>query len=531
MSVTDSQRSLKRDHDSFEETQFGLEEPYPVPAEFLAKLEAESKSETIQPTFSLPMPHASVPPARSNSGSVLSDLGPTTPSYASDSGSAPQMGNNTDAFAAMSGAAPPPAKKAKLTFAEKEMRRIQKEIRDQEKAAEKAKREADRQALAEEKARKDAEKEVERKKREVEREEKRVANEVEKAAKEERRKKKEEEKLKRDEEKAKAEEEKKKKARSQKTLGSFFMKPAGANAGGSGRTSVSPAPMASNPSLATASPAATPSKNKVQKSAYDKMFPEFFIHSDVKVARTNRFERDEEATETIEQMIDGYTLGDRSPGKQRAFDATDLFHLQGPDILRGKRCMPVREIMAEASGKASRPIDLTTDSQNSQIKKMGDMLKSIPMKFLHFREDVRPPYRGTYTSRPVNGIHRLARNPLRKDLPNTNYDYDSEAEWVEDEDAEDCNSDGEEEDADGEDGEDMEGFLDDENDESNISKRMVLQGDLEPVSSGLCWENERKKNTNVKMLAYRMEIIVGMSPSPFPTPWRGLRPLELDQEC
>jgi len=519
MSVSESPRPLKRDHDSFEGS-FGLEEPYPVPPEYLARLESEDrKAQPVQqPTFSLPMPPASFnaskrdpSPARSSSGSVLSDLGPVTPSYEFNSpmkGSAPAPNSTASpsAFAALNGSAPPPPKKAKLTFAEKEMRRIQKEIKDQERAAEKAKREADRQAQAEEKARKDAEKEAERRKREAEREEKRAAQEAEKAAKEEKRKKKEEEKQ-------KAEEEKRKKERSQRTLGSFFnipataAKPRSGSVGSRERSSMSPVPQNSNPSLAATSPA----PNKSEKTPYEKLFPEFFIHHDVKLAKVNRFERDEEATESISQAIDSYILGNRSPARQRTFDAAELFHLPSTDSLRGKRCIPVREIMAEFSGQAERPIDLTTDSQNSQIKKKHDLLKKVPMKFLHFREDVRPPYRGTYTSRPVNGIARLARNPLRRDLPNTDYDYDSEAEWVEDEDAEDCNSDAEEEE-DAEDGEDMEGFLDDENDEMNNSKRMVIQGDLEPVSTGLCWENARKKNTNVKMLPYRMEIIIGTSP-------------------
>ena len=176
--------------------------------------------------------------------------------------------------------------------------------------------------------------------------------------------------------------------------------------------------------------------------------------------------------------------------------------------------MPVKEIMAEFnSGNASKPIDLTTDSQNSQIKRRGDLLRTIPVKFLQFREDVRPAYRGTYTSRPVSGITKLARNPLRRDLPDTNYDYDSEAEWVEDEDedGEDLKSQGDEEEE-VDDDEDMDGFLDDEGDETANSRRLVLQGDLEPVSSGLCWEDRKKRTTNVKMNPYRMEVILGMSP-------------------
>ncbi|KUJ17431.1 uncharacterized protein LY89DRAFT_696862 [Mollisia scopiformis] len=470
---------------------------------------------------SLPTPPVSVgtgtkreaSPTRSSTGE-LTDAGPDTPSYG---GASPPPSTSTpSAFAALNGSAPPPAKKQKLTFQEAELKRINKEIKDRERAEEKAKKDAERQALVEEKARKTAEREAEKKRKEVEKEEKRVAleekrvaQEAEKAAKEEKRKKKEEEKQ-------KADEEKRKKERSQMKLNNFFAIPAqprprSTSTESRGRSSMSPAPQSSIASLLTAS-APSPSKltpSKPQLSAYKKLFPDFFVQTGVTLAPANRFERDEEATEAIQATIDSYILGDRSPDRQRSFDATDLFHLSHDDMaLRGRYHMPVREIMTEFySGKASRPIDLTTDSQNSQIKRTTDILKAVPMKFLHFQEDVRPPYRGTYTARPVNGMAKLARNPLRRDLPETNYDYDSEAEWIEDEDAEDLKSEGEEEDEVDED-EDMEGFLDDDGDDTSNSRRLVLQGDLEPISTGLCWEDRTKRTTNVKMVAYRMEMIL-----------------------
>jgi chromatin assembly factor 1 subunit A len=271
---------------------------------------------------------------------------------------------------------------------------------------------------------------------------------------------------------------------------------------------MSPAPPNSIPN-AFASPVGSTS-NKPETTPYEKMFPAFFIQNSVTIAPTTRFERDEEARRNIQNTIDSYISGNRSPGRQRGYDAQSLFHLSDTSV-RGKRCMPVREIMDEMSGNSSRPIDLTTDSQNSQIKRRTDLLRRVPLKFLHFQEDVRPPYRGTYTSRPVNGIAKLARNPLRKDLPNTDYDYDSEAEWVEDEDAEDLKSEADDEEEVDED-EDLDGFLDDENDETANSRRMVLQGDLEPVSTGLCWEDRRRRNSNVKMMPYRMEVILGEFP-------------------
>ena len=548
-----SPHSRKRDHDSFEELA-DLEEPCSVPSDFdimdkdsqpdrvvKGEMEVEVESSAAE---SLPTPPVSIgtkrdpSPARSSTGS-LTDAGSVTPPRGQSPlfnppGSSTNLNlnmnmtdttanANANAFAALNGNAEPPKKKPKLSFAEKEARRIEKLFRDQAKAEEKARKEAERAALAEEKqskeqakaeekarketeraaqagekARKEAEKEAERKRKEVEREEKRIAGEAEKAAKEEKRRRKEEEK--------------RKKERSQLKLGNYFNIPAtprqrGNSVESRGRSSMSPAP-SSALAVASPAPAAATTPSKPEQTPYEKLFPEFFVKHEVTLAPFSRFERDEEALEAIQKSIDGYILGNRSPGRQRPFEPNALFHLS--DLVpRGKRLRPVREIMTEYySGNASKPIDLTTDSQNSQIKRTGDLLRKIPMKLLQFQEDVRPPYRGTYTSRPVTGMTKLARNPMRRDLPDTNYDYDSEAEWQEDEDAEDLKSEGDEEEE-ADDDEDMEGFLDDENDETANSRRLVLQGDLEPISTGLCWEDRKKRNTNVKMMAYRMEIILG----------------------
>ncbi|KAG4430668.1 hypothetical protein IFR05_013852 [Cadophora sp. M221] len=553
-------RSLKRDHASFKELGSGIREfegPFAGSADFV-KMEkrVEEGNTTAESLPTAPVSSGTgtnintkrdTSPTRSTTGS-LTDAGTTTPSrdqspnpasIASDlpttaAGTATVTNNlPPSAFAAMSAggsAHPPPAKKVKLTFQEREMKRIEKEIKDREKAEEKARRDADRQAVADEKARKDAEKAEEKARKDeekarkdadkqvaadekarkdVEKEAERKRKEGEKAAKEEKRKKKEEEKF-------KAEEEKKKKDRAQMKLGNFFTipttaRPRGSSVDSKGRTSMSPAPPSSNVSAAFASPMKTP--NKPEKSAYEKMFPDFYIQQGVTVAPINRFERDEEAVGAIESLLDSYLFGNRSPGRQRTFDAPTLFHTSSVcDVPRGKQYVPVRNIMSDFySGNSAKPIDLTTDTQNSQIKRTGNSLKGIPMKILHFQEDVRPPYRGTYTSQPVNGMSKLARNPMRRDLPNTDYDYDSEAEWVQDdEDAEDLKSEGDEEEELGDD-EDMDDFLDDENDETTNSRRPVLQGDLEPVSTGLCWEDRKRRNSNVKMIAYRMEVILDPS--------------------
>jgi chromatin assembly factor 1 subunit A len=88
-------------------------------------------------------------------------------------------------------------------------------------------------------------------------------------------------------------------------------------------------------------------------------------------------------------------------------------------------------------------------------------------------------------------------------LPDTNYDYDSEAEWEEPEEGEDLNSEDEEEmSEDGDD--DMDGFLDDEDDAMAGGKRRLIVGDLEPVSSGIRWASD---GVDPDLKVYQIETI------------------------
>ena len=150
---------------------------------------------------------------------------------------------------------------------------------------------------------------------------------------------------------------------------------------------------------------------------------------------------------------------------------------------RFRQGVSVKSIVAQIDGDQQHPIDLT----GSKLQKPGEQLKSVPRKYIRFCEDVRPPYNGTYTKiiSPLK-ISRLSRNPFSRQRPDTNYDYDSEAEWEEPEEGEDLVSEDEEPDVDEEEDE-MDGFLDDEDAQDAKPKRRALLGDLEPSSTGLCW--------------------------------------------
>ena len=97
-------------------------------------------------------------------------------------------------------------KKTKLTFAEKEVRRMEKETKDREKAEEKIRKEQEKEIRDRQKAEEKAKKEEEKRAKDLEKEARRLVQE-------EKTRIKEEEKRKKDEEKAKKEEEKNKKAK------------------------------------------------------------------------------------------------------------------------------------------------------------------------------------------------------------------------------------------------------------------------------------------------------------------------------
>lgn len=117
---------------------------------------------------------------------------------------------------------------------------------------------------------------------------------------------------------------------------------------------------------------------------------------------------------------------------------------------------------------------------------LEERLKDIVYKLVQFHSDVRPAYFGTMTTVPKAKSLRSGRNPYRK-TDELNYDYDSEADWIEGDD-EDLG----EEIGDDDDmsvmsrdtyGDDDEDFLDDTEDATPHEKR--TQGQLIPSVLGI----------------------------------------------
>ncbi|KAL2810182.1 chromatin assembly factor 1 subunit A-domain-containing protein [Aspergillus granulosus] len=394
-------------------------------------------------------------------------------------------GQSTPAPTTQAGSnAPPASKKRKLSPAEREAKEKEKEAKQQEKEAkekqrleEKAKKEEEKAKKEEEKKKRDAEKEEERRKRE----EKKKAKDEEKAAKDEEKRKKEEEKL--------------KKERAQTKLNSFFATPKSAASQST--------QLPSKPSVSPKKPSDVGIPEKTPESTsgvsdYKRAFPDFFLQRHTYLAPPHRFGRDAQAVTHLENKVDSY-LKSAGSAEPLVFRPSELFKLIPYERRRGALNLSVRDILLQMQSLHDAP------ETSEAAKKLHNSLKRVRMKSLKFGEDVRPPYMGTYTKQlSQSTAARLMRNPFRRELPEVNYDYDSEAEWEDAEEGEELDSEEEEEGS--EDGDDdMDEFLDDDDDQLANSKRRLLVGDIEPVSTGLKWQDQEP---DPELQAYKIETIL-----------------------
>ena len=241
------------------------------------------------------------------------------------------------------------------------------------------------------------------------------------------------------------------------------------------------------------------SSEELRKTDYDQNFPAFFIQSHTNLAPHNRFMLDKEQL-VLSRMLINDELRRReqvqlpSDMGKKARQEFDEFLRQHSHTRRKQinSSVSVKSVIASIHGTAFNPIDLTGFNSTNSNQNPRDLLKSIRVKYLRFAEDVRPPYIGTYTKNPQGcSASNLCKKPFTRALPATNYDYDSEAEWEEPEEGEDLDSEGEEESGDEEGGDDLKGFLDDDDggDGMRTSKRRHIMGDVQPTSTGLCWED------------------------------------------
>lgn len=218
-------------------------------------------------------------------------------------------------------------------------------------------------------------------------------------------------------------------------------------------------------------------------------FLPFNVPSQATIALHNRFLPLEEELARVNKQLDSYFKA--APDKATATSNPIDLGAQYTEVLarhrveRGYVPLPVHDILERIHGLSHQPVDLTSSSED----RPEALLQQCTMKYIHFGQDVRPPYCGTWTKpQSLERARQLARNPFQQLLPQLDYDYDSEAEWEEPEEGEDVDSDGEEDEEEGD--EDMEGFLDDENPPDYLQGRKgQMSNDLVPVCTGLQWED------------------------------------------
>jgi chromatin assembly factor 1 subunit A len=459
-----TQISKKRSHDEAEGA---------VASEALIENSEARQLQTPTKPFisqSLPLLDRQASPAVSIQSSALSDAKTMTPTALQ---AIPQLAT-----------VPGGIKKQKLSFAQKEteraLRESEKEERERKKVEELQRKEQEKLARDQEKRRKDEEKGAARKEREVEKAEKLRAKGAEKQAK--------------DEAKQKKEEEKRKKERAQLRLGSFFQKPvADGTAEESSHTSSRRSSVISFGGLDDAGKEAATKTSPKKKTDARSGFLPFFVPQHVKLAPTNRFGQDVNISHMAVSRLDAWMAEEHD---LHTGDVVSRFKSRKRKRCQ-KSCSTMKEIVESIQGTSTSPIDLTSEA-------MPTRLSHVPYKIISFKEDVRPPYIGTYTRavRPESAL-KLSRCPFSRQLPQTNYDYDSEAEWEPpNEDDEDLGSGDDESDVGEEGEEDMEGFLDDEDD---LGKRKLVMGEMAPISSGLCWNNTDHNKGSLE--EYRMQTL------------------------
>lgn len=289
-------------------------------------------------------------------------------------GSTEQLPSDETVSVAKSKSSSPSSRKELSTIRKEQVKR-EKELKRQQREQEKHRKESLRQ---EEKRKKELKAEEEKQKR----------AELKKQKEEEKRKKEEarlEAKRKRELDKLKREEDirskEKAKERAQSRIGNFFKKVSDSN---------------------------TP---VVEKSDYEKFFLPFYAKDGVKAC--DRWKLTKPQLEDSKKKIDDLLLNSNNA------DDNELLHwLKSKQVARGHKikCKAV-EVLQQMTLKEK------TDEE------LHSLLAQVPHKYIKFYENVRPPFIGTYSV----DFTLPANNPFSTDGTGFNYDYDSDVEWVNEE--------------------------------------------------------------------------------------------------
>ena len=264
------------------------------------------------------------------------------------------------------------------------------------------------------------------------------------------------------------------------------------------------------------STSATPQK---PRDEYERLFPPFFLHSYTALGSWNNFTRDEESLQHARSGLDnilgsGGTAIAETHTRPEPSSLTELLHVAPISRYRRRPQKTTKDLVAGIHGTAQNPVDLTS-SKATQTSL--DHLKALPVKYLNFWEDVRPPYIGTRTQLPAGlTAMQVGRRSCKRANASLDYDYDSEAEWEPLGEGEDLHSEGEDDLEEEDDGDDMNDFVVDEG--TLEVKKQTFVVAKEQTSTGVCWEDSSGKSRtaiwdelpSIDMQQYKLEMIAGM---------------------
>ncbi|CAB4252437.1 similar to Saccharomyces cerevisiae YPR018W RLF2 Largest subunit (p90) of the Chromatin Assembly Complex (CAF-1) with Cac2p and Msi1p that assembles newly synthesized histones onto recently replicated DNA [Maudiozyma barnettii] len=306
---------------------------------------------------------------------------------------------------------------------QKEEERLKfKQEREQERLRLKEQKEEEKRKREEEKQKLKEQREEEKRKREEAKLKLKLERDLERAKKEEEKRKKEEQKKKEEEAKEK----------SQSRIANFFKKVSDKN------------------------------KPETSKSDYESSFLPFYTRDGVIMPITSITSKDEikDKMNAIDDMLN-QPITENNINKQKLW-------LSSRQTSRNKGI----------SYKAVTLLQQMTAKDKSD-EELQALLSLVPQKYIKFYENVRPPYIGTYskdTKLPID-------NPFSTEGTNYNYSYDSDLEWV-----------NEEEDADGAGIDNLESGdeEDDEDDDEEEGSENEFDGFLDKEESGNSGNNNKK---------------------------------------
>lgn len=248
-------------------------------------------------------------------------------------------------------------------------------------------------------------------------------------------------------------------------------------------------------------------------SDFDQVFFPFALPSHATCAPTNLFSWDKAAVQHLERTIGN--LG--KPVVVATAPLAETLYAPPVNNPTNLSIISVRTLVSQIADSASRSSDPTGSSTNELCNPLA-LLRRVPLKYIYFHHDIRPPYLGTHTKfRTQAEAAKLTRNPLKRVRVELEYDYDSEAEWQEPDEGDEVESNAESEDESTSvaDPDEMDDFLDDEGtgDGSKI-RRKLFTNDMKPICTGIYWEDPKGQckvdaEWNHDPRQYRMEIIHG----------------------